>query len=236
MKQGIMGRWWSTPKLGETPSWAWIVIVVAATWVVIAVGRLVTYVPDAGVHYHATFAVYINGDRFLFEPDSYYEEMAVCSAAEFDLPQARVHMHRPDNDLIHVHDRAVTWDHFFSNLGWSVSDYTLVTRDQTYQTTDQKQLRFILNGQPLGFLQQRRINNHDSLIVDYGSDPDEVLSQRYQSLDQTKSERANQTQDPASCQGDASTDGGWWPRLRHALNPLALSWDPDNEQRSAPKL
>src|ERR1700752_157532 len=45
------------------------------------------------VHYHANFAVYINGQREEFKEFFYFEEIAACSDAYADNPKGRVHMH-----------------------------------------------------------------------------------------------------------------------------------------------
>ena len=65
------------------------------------------------VHYHANFAVFINGERELFELPTYYEEVAACTTAYHDNPKGRVHMHGEVNDVIHVHDARVTYGNFF---------------------------------------------------------------------------------------------------------------------------
>lgn len=41
--------------------------------------RFFTYSPPQ-VHYHANFAVYINGQREQFKGPQYYQEVAVCSS------------------------------------------------------------------------------------------------------------------------------------------------------------
>src|SRR4051794_34250581 len=82
--------------------------------------RFFSYSPEH-VHYHANFAVYLNGAREEFKGSQYYQEVNVCSAdGNISLPQQRTHMHENINSVIHVHDHAVTWGQFFNNLGWSV--------------------------------------------------------------------------------------------------------------------
>src|ERR1700712_2988322 len=44
-------------------------------------------------HYHANFALYINGQREEFKAAHYYEEIAACTAAGPIQPAERAHMH-----------------------------------------------------------------------------------------------------------------------------------------------
>src|SRR4051812_3302898 len=81
--------------------------------------RFATYTPEH-VHYHANFAVYINGQREQYKAAKYYTETAVCSANKIATPGERAHMHESINSVIHVHDHAATWGQFFANLGWAL--------------------------------------------------------------------------------------------------------------------
>ena len=55
------------------------------------------------VHYHANFAVAIDGVKYDFSPDKYMEEIAGCYKTEVDRPQDRVHLHEKNGNTIHVH-------------------------------------------------------------------------------------------------------------------------------------
>ena len=78
--------------------------------------RFVSYDPEH-THYHANFAVVIDNQKEEFESFSYYEELTGCSIDTAPTAKGRVHMHEPENSVVHVHDEAVTWGHFFENLG-----------------------------------------------------------------------------------------------------------------------
>src|SRR5688572_20707682 len=80
-------------------------------------------------HYHSNFAVYINGMREDFKDFTYYEEVAACTSAYEDNPKGRVHMHNNVNDIIHVHDKRVTYGNFFQNIGWNIGGKYLATKD-----------------------------------------------------------------------------------------------------------
>src|SRR5665647_713896 len=82
--------------------------------------RFVTYQP-VSVHYHANFALYLNGQREAFKGQQYYQEVTTCSSTGgIAVPQQRAHMHDNANGLVHVEDHVVTWGQFFENLGWYV--------------------------------------------------------------------------------------------------------------------
>src|SRR5215469_16416653 len=80
--------------------------------------RFFTYKPQS-VHYHANFALYVNGQREEFKGAMYYSEVQMCTSAETAMtPVERAHMHDNVNNVVHVEDHAVTWGQFFANLGW----------------------------------------------------------------------------------------------------------------------
>src|SRR5687767_1251717 len=80
-------------------------------------------------HYHANFAVYVNGQREEFDNFSFYEEVQACGGDEINNPRTRVHMHDKVNHVVHVHDNAATWGHFFANLGYGLGSNYLKTGD-----------------------------------------------------------------------------------------------------------
>src|SRR6185437_6056638 len=110
--------------------------------------RFFTYKP-VQVHYHANFAVYLNGQRQEFKGPQYYQEVAICSSTnDITIPQQRAHMHDNINSVVHVHDHAVTWGQFFENLGWYVGPNFIETDSGTlYTENDQDKLHILINGQ-----------------------------------------------------------------------------------------
>ena len=165
--------------------------------------------PDA-VHYHADFAVYVNGQQEKFESDLYYEEVQSCSGSIS--PLSRTHLHQPDSTIVHVHDANVTWGHFFANLGWSLSNDVLQTDTELLTTTDSSKLRFILNGNSTRNIANKNIESEDRLLISYGA-IDVDLSEQYDSIT-TQAEEFNGTADPAACKG---SDNGFTSRLKRAL-------------------
>lgn len=156
---------------------------------------------DETVHYHANFALYINGQRDEFKSFTFYEEIAACDAHDVDNPKTRSHLHDNNNALIHVHGPGVTWSDFFNNLGYTVGDSLIKTDTGTYITGDDgNQLSFMLNGKIETTIANRVIHSEDVLLINYGKDDVKTLQSRYDGVPRD-APKANVTADPAACQG-----------------------------------
>lgn len=151
-------------------------------------------------HYHANFAVYINGQRELFEEFTYYEEVAACTSNYADNPRGRVHMHDKVNDVIHVHDQRVTYGNFFQNIGWNVGSTYMATLNKVYQNSGNNQVVYMINGKRVQDISGRVIGNMDRLLVAYGDASDEQLQMWFDDISHS-AEEVNKYQDPASCSG-----------------------------------
>ena len=170
---------------------------------VLLAARFATYSPPR-VHYHANFAVYINGQREEFKGAQYYQEVAVCTTSGITLPQQRAHMHDNINSVLHVHDHSVTWGQFFENLGWFVGPDFLQTADgHLYQASGVNKLHILINGQDytdLTPITNMVIKDQSRLLVSYGDISDAKLQQEYQAIPST-AKHYDESQDPASCAG-----------------------------------
>lgn len=176
--------------------------------------RYFTYESDT-VHYHANFALYVNGQKDEFDNFTFYEEVQSCGADDVNNPLTRVHMHDEVNDVVHVHANAATWGAFFANLGYSLGDRVLQTDDGSFvDNADGKQLRFILNGETVDGIANRTIKSEDRLLIDYGADNQEVLLQRYKAVEHSAAEY-NQKTDPSSCSGTKPTT--WQEKLKSSV-------------------
>ena len=162
--------------------------------------RLLLVSPPPITHHHANFAVYIDGVREEFKEFTYYEEVTACSADHANHPNGRVHMHNQVNDVIHVHDKAVTYGHFFQALGWSVGDDFLATRDNVLVEGGSKKLVFILNGKEVDDIASQVVNSTDRLLVSFG-ETNTDFNQQFESVAETAAE-VNKLPDPAACGGD----------------------------------
>jgi hypothetical protein len=172
-------------------------------------------VNPAETHYHANFAVYINGEREEFAEFTYYEEVAACTSEYENNPKGRVHMHDKVNNVIHVHDKRVTYGNFFQNIGWNVGDEYIATLDAVYQTGTEKKVVYYLNGTEVERIDNKVIGNTDRVLISYG-DASTDFSSQFASVAAT-AEEVNKYQDPASCGGlNGSSHDSVMSRLKRA--------------------
>ncbi|MBW3569419.1 hypothetical protein KY385_04790 [Candidatus Parcubacteria bacterium] len=153
---------------------------------------------DHGTHYHANFALYINGQQDKFDNFTFYEEVQSCSAEAQNNPRHRVHMHQPENHVVHVHADGVTWGHFFANLGYGLTNKAVTTDDGVFADGDGKKLTFFLNRQPVTSIANKVIESGDSLLIDYGDGTG--IDERYNQIPSDAHEY-NTKPDPAACSG-----------------------------------
>ena len=194
--------------------WWNLFIVILFCWFVLL--RFLVITPQAAVHYHADFVIYINGEIEALADFSFYEEVSACSKESAEKPTSRAHLHDNTPSVIHVHDRAVTYGHLMANLGFSLSDRVLETRLATYVDGRVGELRFLLNGEFVREIANRQIQSKDVLLIDFGQDDPSLLQARYDQIPRLSKE-ANQEQDPQSCSGQ-SEQTSFWQRLREALS------------------
>lgn len=162
--------------------------------------RFFSYQPDL-IHYHANFAVYINGERQKFEGEKYYEETAgmACTVEQVDTPSERAHMHDNVSDVVHVEDRLVTWGNFMQNINWGLGDDYLKTDTELFTPSGSRAFTFILNGQIVPSIANTVINDKDRVLISYGTVTDDTTAQ-YNSIDDT-AHVYNDKKDPAGCSG-----------------------------------
>lgn len=158
-------------------------------------------------HYHANFAVYINGKREEFKSPNYYEEVSACTAHGPIQPPQRAHMHDGINSVIHVHDDGVTWEQFFNNIGWSLGPNFIQNADKKLYVEDgTNKLNIVLNGENLTDLttiNNQVIKDQDRLLISFGNIDDKALDNEYKSVPAT-AHHYDVTKDPASCSGAMS--------------------------------
>lgn len=159
------------------------------------------------IHYHANFALYVNGVKDDFKAFTFYEEETACASDHEVHPQTRVHMHDQENSVVHVHSQGATWEHFFANLGYTLGDEVLATNDSTFVDGQGGSLRFILNGKSVDTIANSIVGNEDTLMIDFGSDDSAVLNSRYKKIE-NKAHAHNEEDDPASCSGSEAEPYG----------------------------
>jgi hypothetical protein len=171
--------------------------------------RFAAYKPD-DVHYHANFALYINGNKEEFKGTQYYTEVEMCTLETAMVPAERAHMHDNVNNVVHVEDQAVTWGQFFTNLGWYMGPAFIVSPNGAiYSENSDNKLNLLLNGQDytdFGGLANTVIKDKDKLLVSYGNESTAALKQQYNAIPSTAG-HYDTPKDPKSCSGheDATT-------------------------------
>jgi hypothetical protein len=163
--------------------------------------RFITYNPPT-VHYHANFAVFINGQREQFKSPQYYQEVNVC-ALRGATPLSRVHMHDEINNVVHIHAEAVTWGEFFQNIGWSIGQNFIASPDKVNVGDDTSQVNIVLNGHNqtgLTNIASTVIKDKDQLLVSYGDISTDILTQEFKSVGNTAA-RYDTEKDSMACSG-----------------------------------
>ncbi len=168
------------------------------TWFVAL--RFVTFQDDR-VHYHANFALYINGKKDEFKSFTFYEEVQSCGSDEVNNPKTRVHLHDNISHVVHVHDAGATWGHLFANLGYGLTGESVETDNGVLiNGQDDNKLTFTLNGQEVDGVANMTIKTEDTLLINYGKDDETTLDQRYDAIVRDAGEY-NKRNDPSACTG-----------------------------------
>lgn len=193
-----------------TSKWAYLLYGLLLGALLVLGIRFITYQPEHDTHFHANFAVYIDGEREQFKEPRYYEEVKLCSLHDNMTPQARVHMHNQENGVLHVHHDGVTWGQFFENLGWMVGPDLVRTPEFTYLADDTSKLNIVLNGDNLTGLStitNQLIGDRDRLLVSFGNVDKAALDTQYKAVPSSAGEY-NTKPDPAGCAGNHETTLG----------------------------
>lgn len=162
--------------------------------------RFILFEPDT-IHYHANFALYVNGEKEEFDSFTFYEEAQACVDGEAS-PEARVHLHDNKSHVVHVHAPGAAWSHLFSNWGFGLGDDFVKTDDGVYQDgNNNSELTFVLNGKEVSGIANTTINDEDVLLINYGDENEQTLDKRYASIP-NDAMKYNEQNDPASCAGD----------------------------------
>ena len=156
----------------------------------------------AAPHFHANFAMYIDGERVDFSLDRYSQDVAGCKVGEKIYAKDRAHLHENNPDTIHIHDDGVTWWHFFANNNILFNENKLIMDDgKIYVNNEKNELRFILNGDPVKDPFNILINSKDRLLVNYGEESeDDLVLGKFQDVS-TNAEEYNGKYDPWTCSG-----------------------------------
>jgi hypothetical protein len=180
--------------------------------------RFLLVPPPEATHFHANWAIYIDGERLDLSGQRYMEEVSSCYTIDGEVtPQARIHMHEGNHDVVHIHHLGTTWGHLTNNLGIGLGEGYLILTDGT-RIFDGEEGRFsyILNGRALTAVHNELVASEDRLLISYGSESlDELGTGGFDQVATTAAEY-NTRQDPATCSG-SSEPLGFWDRLKSAF-------------------
>lgn len=183
----------------------------------LAVVRFALAEPPHPPHFHANFAIVVDGQRVDLSGNEYMEEVSACRGIAGNVaPQERAHLHNNDPDVAHVHHDGVTWGHLLANLGFGLGDRYLSTRgDRLLAEGGGKTLKLVLNGRPEISVRNRLIRSGDRLLVSYGAEGEAEVVRRQFPAVADNAEEFNRRPDPAGCSG--AHQPTLWERIRYAL-------------------
>ena len=128
------------------------------------------------VHWHADFALIINGERFDFN------DPAFISTAEFETSVSS-HIHNPRHSVVHLHYEQTTWAEFFDGLGFALGDGTMTMPDGTVHANDDtNRWTYLVNGVEIDRLRLQYISDLDRVILNYGPETAEELLGEWETL------------------------------------------------------
>jgi hypothetical protein len=184
----------------------------------LGVARFLFISPLEATHFHANWAIYIDGERLDLSDQRYMEEVASCYTVDGNVtPQSRIHMHEGNHDVVHIHDQGVTWGHLAGNLGIGLGEGYLILRDGT-RIFDGEDGRFtyILNDRVLTSIHNELVASEDRLLISYGAESLDELGDHRFPLVATTAGEYNTREDPPTCSGSGEPPG-FWERLRSAF-------------------
>ena len=127
------------------------------------------------VHWHADFALFIDGKQFDFGGDEFI-------STEEEEKSAYAHIHEPRETVVHVHYSGTTWQDWFQILGFDLSDKMtpagkvgaptcLTMPDGTKHCEGNgKTFKFIVNGVKVDGIATSDITDLDRVLISYGAE------------------------------------------------------------------
>ncbi len=183
----------------------------------IAITYLFTPRPNQ-VHYHANFALYIDGKEEDFSSEAYMEETSRCNVTTDVKPQDRIHLHDKKWSLVHVHMAASTWGDLFSNLSWGIgTTYIADPYGKIRTKSGSTNLYYFINEKPVMNPANETVKSTDRLLIWYGSGSEKEIQEKALNLVPNDADEYNHKADPASC---GSNSYGW---LAPLVTPI-IEW------------
>lgn len=121
------------------------------------------------VHWHADFAVFVNGERFDFDKPEF-----ISNEGEENNPW--VHIHEPRPTVVHVHREQTTWDEFLRSLGFELTDSKLALPDgRVLESGDEAKLKFYVNGVRVDTIMFEPIADLIRVLITFGPEGDDEV-------------------------------------------------------------
>lgn len=189
------------------PKKAFVLILAAFIGILLWSALRFAFMPEKQVtHFHANFAMFINGTRVDLTDDQYMEDVQGCKPEYVKIqPEERTHLHNNNMDVVHVHDDGVTWGHFMSNIGFAFGNNYLATdKGIIYVNGQGRTVKYILNGEQVENPFNRLMASEDRLLISFGYETVPQLLQTQYSVVAADAHEHNEHPDPGSCSGAIS--------------------------------
>jgi hypothetical protein len=174
----------------------------------------------AGPHYHANFAVFVDGERLDLSAMHYMQDIAACKAnPDLILPVERAHLHEGIHDVVHVHHEGATWGHFFTNIGFALGDNFLITdRGERHFTAAGQTFKFVVDGLDVPSIYNNVIESEERVLISFGSETlDEILETQFAELPSTANSFNQFHQDAGGCTASEPAPETTGEKLRRAF-------------------
>ncbi len=128
------------------------------------------------IHYHADFALYVNGEHYNFAQEKYMstENKSLSNFA---------HFHDMKGNIIHQHASGITLGFFLETLGMRLNDSCLVLDDgNSYCNEGNKELKMYVNGKHNDQFADYDIQDEDKILLSYGDQAEEDIKGQINSI------------------------------------------------------
>lgn len=154
--------------------------IIIAVAVIVGKVLLDNSVPEIGVvgevHYHADFALYINGQRFDFVQEKYMstENKTLSNFA---------HLHDLNGNIIHKHASGITLEFFLETVDMKLNDTCFILDDgASYCNERNKKLKMYVDGKRNDKFADYDLQDEDRILVSYGDESEEEIQAQIQSV------------------------------------------------------
>lgn len=159
-----------------------VVLPLIAVIAIIAVVSIFLYAPNlppagfgalGSAHTHAAFLVKVNGENIDF------------SQPQYQVVSDYIHVENGDGTTLHRHATNVTFAEFLKSVKMDIDEENnclVFTNGTEYCNNNFNQLRTFVNGSPTDSISNYVINDNDRLLVIYGNETEEQLTEALDEL------------------------------------------------------